>query len=263
MLVYILNQCGKPLMPCNPSKARKLLKENKAKVVKIEPFTLQLLHGSSGYKKEITLGVDAGSKTVGLSATTTKRELLSAEVQLRNDVVDLLSTRRQNRQTRRGRLRYRKPRFLNRVKSKNKGWLAPSIENKIQTHLTIVGNVHKILPVSKIIVEVASFDIQKIKNPSISGEDYQQGEQMDFWNVREFVLFRDGHQCHGKKGCKNKILNVHHIESRKVGGDSPSNLITLCEECHNNYHKGKLELNIKRGHGFKDATFMGIMRWSF
>lgn len=263
MLVYILNQCGKPLMPCSSSKARKLLKENKSKVVKIEPFTLQLLHGSSGYKQEITLGVDAGSKMVGLSATTTKRELFSAEVQLRTDVVDQLSTRRQNRRTRRGRLRYRKPRFLNRVKSKNKGWLAPSIENKLQTHLTIVGNVHKILPVSKIIVEVASFDIQKIKNPSIGGEGYQQGEQLDFWNVREFVLFRDGHQCHGKKGCKNKILNVHHIESRKVGGDSPSNLITLCEECHNNYHKGKLELNLKRGQGFKDATFMGIMRWSF
>lgn len=250
-------------MPCKSSKARKLLKQNKAKVVKLEPFTIQLLYGSSGYKQEITLGVDAGSKMIGLSATTTKKELFSAEVQLRNDIVDLLSTRRQNRRTRRNRLRYRKPRFLNRVKSKNKGWLAPSIENKILTHLTIVGNVHKILPVSKVIVEVASFDIQKIKNPNISGANYQQGEQMDFWNVREYVLFRDGHQCHGKKGCKNKILNVHHIESRKVGGDSPNNLITLCKECHNDYHKDKLELNIKRGQKFKDATFMGIMRWSF
>lgn len=263
MLVYVLNQNGKPLMPCKPSRARKLLKENKAKIIKIEPFTIQLLHGSSGYKQEITLGVDAGSKVIGLSATTTKKELFSTEVQLRNDIVDLLSTRRQNRRTRRNRLRYRQPRFLNRVRSKNKGWLAPSIENKIQTHLTIIGKVYKILPVSKVIVEVASFDIQKINNPNISGRGYQQGEQMDFWNVREYVLFRDGHQCHGKKGCKNKILNVHHIESRKVGGDSPSNLITLCEECHNDYHKGKLELNLKRGQGFKDAAFMGIMRWSF
>ena len=250
-------------MPCKPSKARKLLRQNKAKVVKPEPFTIQLLYGSSGYKQEITLGVDAGSKAVGLSATTNKKELFSAEVQLRNDIVDLLSTRRQNRRTRRNRLRFRKPRFLNRVKSKNKGWLAPSIENKIQTHLTIVGNVHKILPVSKIIVEVASFDIQKIKNPTISSKEYQQGEQMDFWNVREYVLFRDGHQCHGEKGCKNKILNVHHVESRKTGGDSPSNLITLCEECHDDYHKGKLELNLRRGQKYKDATFMGIMRWSF
>lgn len=250
-------------MPCKSSKARKLLKQNKAKVVKIEPFTIQLLYGSSGYKQEITLGVDAGSKVVGLSATTTKKELFSAEVQLRNDVVDLLSTRRQNRRTRRNRLRYRKPRFLNRVKSKNKGWLAPSIENKILTHLTIVGNIHKVLPVSKIIVEVASFDMQKIKNSTISGIGYQQGDQLGFWNTREYVLFRDGHQCRGKKGCKNKILNVHHIESRKIGGDSPSNLITLCEECHDDYHKGKLQLNIKRGQKFNDATFMGIMRWSF
>ncbi|KJS89989.1 RNA-guided endonuclease IscB [Desulfosporosinus sp. BICA1-9] len=263
MLTYVLNQNGKPLMPCKSSKARRLLKQSKAKVVKLEPFTLQLLHGSSGYKQEITLGVDAGSKMIGLSATTENNELYSADIQLRNDVVDLLSTRRQNRRTRRNRLRYRKPRFLNRVKSKNKGWLAPSIENKIQTHLTVVRNVYKVLPVSKVIVEVASFDIQKIKNPSISGTDYQQGEQIDFWNIREYVLFRDGHQCHGKKGCNNKILNVHHIESRKVGGDSPSNLITLCEECHNDYHKGKLELNINRGQKFKDATFMGIMRWSF
>ena len=263
MLTYVLNQNGKPLMPCKSSKARRLLKQSKAKVVKLEPFTLQLLHGSSGYKQEITLGVDAGSKMIGLSATTENNELYSADIQLRNDVVDLLSTRRQNRRTRRNRLRYRKPRFLNRVKSKNKGWLAPSIENKIQTHLTVVRNVYKVLPVSKVIVEVASFDIQKIKNPSISGTDYQQGEQIDFWNIREYVLFRDGHQCHGKKGCNNKILNVHHIESRKVGGDSPSNLITLCEECHKDYHKGKLELNINRGQKFKDATFMGIMRWSF
>lgn len=145
MLVYVLNQNGKPLMPCSSSKARKLLKENKAKVVKIEPFVIQLLHGSSGYKQEITLGVDAGSKVIGLSATTKSKELYSAEVQLRNDIVELLSTRRQNRRNRRNRLRYRKPKFLNRVKSKNKGWLAPSIENKIQTHLTVVSKVYKIL----------------------------------------------------------------------------------------------------------------------
>jgi len=121
----------------------------------------------------------------------------------------------------------------------------------------------KILPISKIIIEVASFDIQKIKNPDIEGEQYQQGEQLGFWNVREYVLWRDGYKCQGKKGCKNKILNVHHIESRKTGGNSPSNLITLCESCHKDYHAGKLKLNLKRGQSFKDAAFMGIMRWTF
>ena len=251
-------------MPTTPCKARKLLKQGKAKVVKREPFTIQLLYATGETKQNITLGVDAGSKIIGLSATTDKQELFSAEVELRNDIVKLLATRRELRRSRRNRkTRYRKSRFLNRVRSKNKGWLAPSVENKIQTHLKIISKIHEILPISKIIIEVASFDIQKIKNPDIEGEQYQQGEQLGFWNVREYVLWRDGYKCQGKKGCKNKILNVHHIESRKTGGNSPSNLITLCESCHKDYHAGKLKLNLKRGQSFKDAAFMGIMRWTF
>lgn len=249
-------------MPTTPSKARKLLKQGKAKVIKKEPFTIQLLYATGETKQDITLGVDAGSKMIGLSATTDKEELFSAEVELRNDIVDLLSIRREFRRARRNRLRYRKPKFLNRVHSKNKGWLAPSVENKIQTHLKIIQKVCSILPITNIIVEVASFDIQKIKNPEIQGIEYQQGEQLGFWNVREYVLWRDGYKCQGRKGCKNKILNVHHIESRKTGGNSPNNLITLCEDCHKDYHAGKLKLNLKRGQSFKDAAFMGIMRWT-
>jgi hypothetical protein len=217
------------------TKSKKVIEKNKAKVIKRVPFIIQLLYGSSGYKQEITLGVDAGSKYIGLSATTKENELYSAELQLRSDIVKLLADRRQYRRTRRNRkTRYRKARFLNRVSSKHKGWLAPSIENRINTHISIVNKLHNILPITKIIVETASFDIAKIKNPNINGTEYQQGEQLDFWNIREYVLFRDDHRCHGRKGCKNKILNVHHIESRKTGGDSPSNLITLCEDCHKN-----------------------------
>ena len=267
MLVYVLNKNGKPLMPCKPQKARKLLKDGKAKVKRTEPFTIQLIGGSSGYKQDMTLGIDAGSKHIGLSASTEEKELYAVDVEIRNDIVDLLSTRRQNRRTRRNRkTRYRKCRFLNRVKSKNKGWLAPSIENKIQAHFKVVADVHKILPVSKIVVETASFDIQKIKNPSIESVGYQQGEQLGFWNVREYVLFRDGHTCQCCKGkSKDKILNVHHIESRKTGGDAPNNLITLCETCHKGYHNGTIQLpkSIHRGMSFRDTAFMGIMRWSF
>lgn len=262
-MVYVLNMYDKPLMPCKEAKARKLLRDNLAIVIRREPFTIKLIFECENKTQDITLGIDAGSKFIGVSATTNTKELYSAEVELRNDIVDLLSTRRQNRRTRRNRLRYRKARFLNRVKSKNKGWLAPSIENKIQTHFKIVEKLHQILPITKIIIETASFDIQKINNQTIQGIEYQQGNQLDFWNIREYILFRDGHKCHGRKGCKGKILNVHHIETRKTGGNSPNNLITLCEDCHNDYHQGKLELNLKRGQSFKDATFMGIMRWSF
>jgi len=263
-VVYIISKTGKPLMPTNRlGKVRHLLKDGLANVVQRMPFTIQLLYDSDEYTQPITLGVDAGSKTIGLSATTDKKEVFSAEVQLRTDIVDLLSTRRQNRRTRRShKTRYRKVRFQNR--KQDKGWLAPSIRNKIATHLTVVDKIHKILPITKIIVEVAQFDIQKIKNPEISGVEYQQGEQLDFFNVREYVLYRDDHKCQLCNGkSKDKILNVHHIESRKTGGNAPNNLITLCETCHKKHHEGNIELKVKRGQLFKDASFMGVMRWAF
>ncbi len=267
-MVYVLNKDGQPLMPTNRhGKVNHLLKDGKAKIINYCPFTIQLLYNSTNYTQDINLGIDAGSKHIGISATTKDKVLIESDVELRNDIVDLVSTKRQNRRSRRNRkTRYRKARFDNRTATKKKGWIAPSIKHKIETHLTVVEKVNKILPVTKIIVETASFDIQKIKNPDISGEEYQQGEQMDFWNVREYVLFRDNHICQCCKGkSKDKILNVHHIKSRKTEGNAHNNLITLCETCHTKYHKGLIELpdRIKRGQAFNDAAFMGIMRWTF
>lgn len=263
-MVYVINKEGQALMPTERfGKVRRLLKNGLAHVVCRIPFTIQLDYETTNFVQPISLGVDAGSKHIGISATTSEKELYAADVELRNDIVEKLSARREQRRTRRNRLRYRKARFNNRVSSKRKGWLAPSIENKIQTHLTVVEKIHKFLPITNIVVETASFDIQKIKNPSISSEEYQQGEQLDFFNVREYVLFRDNHTCQHCKGkSKDPILNVHHIESRKIGGNSPSNLITLCESCHKAYHKGKIVLEVKRSASFRDAAFMGIARWT-
>ena len=180
-------------------------------------------------------------------------------------MTDLLSGRHELRSGRRNRkTRYREPRFDNRVHSKNEGWLAPSVENRINAHISRIEDAMSFLPITSITVETAVFDIQKIKHPEIAGEAYQQGEQLGFWNVREYVLFRDGHVCQACKGkSKDPILNVHHIESRKTGGDAPNNLITLCETCHKAYHAGKLKkFNPKRGHSFRAEAFMGIMRWT-
>ena len=267
-MVYVLNVNGQPLMPTDRhGKVKHLLKEGKAKVVKHCPFTIQLTYEVGNHCQPITLGIDAGSKMIGLSATTATKEVYAGEVELRNDIVELLSTRRELRRSRRNRkTRYRACRRDNRKATKKKGWLAPSIRHKIDTHSKVVADLHKILPITKIVAEVAAFDIQKIKNPDISGIEYQWGEQLGHWDVREYVLFRDGHVCQCCKGkSKDKILEVHHIESRKTGGDAPNNLITLCKTCHTNYHAGIIELpkHIKRGMKFNDATFMGIMRWSF
>ncbi len=261
MLVYVLNKHGKPLMPCGPAKARILLKNGKAKVVKRTPFTIQLLHGSSGYKQAVTLGVDSGYKHIGVSAITDNKELFSAEVELRTNIKDLLTEKRMYRRNRRSRLWHRKPRFLNRKRTA--GWLAPSVQHKADSHVKLVNFISNLLPITKVVVEVASFDIQKIKNPAISGKDYQNGDQTGFWNAREYVLHRDGHTCQICKGkSKDKILNVHHIKPRSNGGaDRPDNLITLCETCHKAYHKGKLELKVRPSKEFKAETFMSMVRW--
>jgi hypothetical protein len=262
-MVYVQDINGNPLMPTTRhGKVRRLLKNNKAVVVNLCPFTIRLTYETTNYKQEITLGVDTGTKHVGLSATTKSKELYSSEVILRSDIVDLLSTRREQRRTRRNRLRYRKPRFYNRVGANKSNWIAPSIQQRIDSHIKIVSDVYKILPVSKLIIEVAQFDTQKIKNPDITNIEYQQGDQLGFWNVREYVLTRDNHKCQHCKGkSKDKILNVHHIESRKTGGDSPSNLITLCETCHNEFNKGNIDLKVKREKSLRDAAVMGIMKW--
>lgn len=264
-MVFVQSIRGKRLMPCTEAKARHLLKAKRAICIRREPFTIKLRFKCENKTQSITLGIDAGAKHIGLSASTGKKEVFAADVELRTDVMKLISSRRELRRARRTRkTRYRKPRFDNRIHAKKKGWLAPTIRNRIEAHLQFVKKLMAVLPITKIVVETASFDIQKIKNHDISGKEYQQGEQTDSWNIREYVLFRDNYECqhcHGKS--RDKILNVHHLESRKTGGNAPNNLITLCKTCHEAYHKGKIQLKQKRGQSFRAAAFMGIMRWAF
>lgn len=261
-MVYVLDKEGKPLMPTvRHGNVRRLLRDGKAHVVRLQPFTIQLNYESTTYRQEVSLGIDAGSVHIGVSATTEKKELFAAEVVLRTDIVKKLASRLELRRGRRFRkTRYRKPRFNNR--RKKEGWIAPSVRNKAESHLKVIRLVHSLLPVTKTTIEVAQFDAQKIKNDAIQGVEYQQGEQMGFWNIREYVLARDGHKCQHCKGKSgDKILNVHHLESRKTGGNAPNNLITLCETCHKAYHRGEFELKIKRGTSLRDAAVMNIMRW--
>ncbi len=272
-MVYVLNKNGQPIMPTERyGKVRRMLKSGKATVIRRCPFTIQLTYDIGKPETQpVSLGIDAGSKTIGVSATTKAKVLYEAEVTLRNDIVELLSTRSENRRARRSRkTRYRQPRFNNRAK--HEGWLAPSVQQKIDTHLAVIRRIHEILPISDITVEVASFDLQRLKADleglkRPKGEEYQQGEQLGFWNAREYVLWRDNHLCQCCKGkSKDKVLEVHHRESRKTGGDAPNNLVTLCKTCHTGHHKGTVTLPesiTKRGTSFRDAVFMGIMRWAF
>lgn len=261
MLVFVKNKHGEPLMPCKPRKARLLLKQGKAKVIRTKPFTIQLLYGSSGYKQSITLGVDSGYENIGVSAVTEKEELFSAEVTLLKGMSERLKERAMYRRQRRNRLRYRKPRFDNRRRPE--GWLAPSIQHKLDSHIRLVNLIKSFLPVTKVIVEVANFDIHQIKSPEIEGKAYQQGEQYGYYNLREYILHRDNHQCQ-RCGAKDIPLEVHHIGYWK--GDRtnrPGNLSALCIKCHHpkNHEQGGFlwgwEPKLKN---FKPETFMSTVR---
>ena len=269
-MVYVLDTDGQPLMPTTRhGKVRRLLNSHLAKVVKRCPFTIQLLYQTTKETQPVSLGVDAGSKHIGLAATTDKKVVYQEELVPRNNVVKLISARRILRRSRRNRkTRYRKARFNNRVHSKHKGWLAPSIEVKIQEHVTAIKRICQILPISEIHVETAEFDLQRLKameegKPLPVGTDYQLGEQYDFYNTRQYILHRDGYTCQCCGAHDNNVkLHVHHIESRQTGGNAPNNLITLCEHCHKALHEGKLKLSKrkKRSRSYRDAAFMGIMR---
>ena len=272
-MVCVKSIDGKALMPTSNAKARKLLKQKKAKVVSLRPFVIKLTYKTkTEYTQKLDLGIDSGYSNIGFSVIDTKQEYIAGEVKLLEGMKKRLLEKSSYRKARRGRLRYRKPRFNNRVKSKKKGWLAPSIRHKLDTHIKFIDELKGILPIGKITIEVGNFDIQKMNNPSISGKEYQEGDMLGFWNVREYVLHRDGHECQNPnckyKGNKEQILKVHHIKYRSKGGtDRPENLITLCSKCHTpaNHKKGKFLydwcMNGKKVRGFKEATFMNIIRW--
>lgn len=260
-------------MPCSPGKARLLLKQQKAKVIRTMPFTIQLTVATGETTQPITLGVDSGYEHIGLSAVTEKQELFSAEVLLRKDVSRLITERKMYRKTRRSRkTRYRKCRFLNRIAKFKRNPLAPSIQHKLDSHLRIIGKVAEILPVTRIVVETANFDIQQLRadlggKGKLHSNQYQRGEQLGFANVKAYVLHRDGYQCqhckgHGRKQLTKDVkLHVHHIVKRSEGGsERPDNLVTLCKVCHDKLHAGSIQLNVKVTKGFRAETFMSTVR---
>ncbi|AKB74154.1 hypothetical protein MSLAZ_0893 [Methanosarcina lacustris Z-7289] len=262
MLVFVINQNKKSLMPCKPSKARKLLQAGKAKVVRNTPFTIKLLFGSSGYTQPVIAGMDTGSKVVGCAAIANGKVLYQSEIYLRENVSKKMDQRKMYRRTRRGRkTRYRPARFDNRGNSRREGRLAPSIKSKLEAHFREKRFLESLLPVTGWKVELASFDIHKITNSEVSGVGYQEGDLKGFYNVKAYVLDRDDYTCqHCREKSKDSRLHCHHIVFRSnQGSDAPENLITLCETCHKALHNGEFKLSGSKSKT-KHATEIGILK---
>lgn len=282
MLVHVLNRHGEALMPCHPAKARKLLKDGKAKPAKGKTgyFTIQLLYGSSGYKQEIVVGIDTGAKRVPIAAVGNGKVYYAKEKMLRTDIKKQLFGRSTHRHSRRHRkTRYRKPRYSNRVKTKcarcgvnnvPKRWkkvkrekgkslkkvcnsrtklcrlckgkkgqhnrphiLAPSILNKAES---ILNDIHKLslsIPISKVVVEIASFDTQKMANTDIEGISYQHGTLFGY-EIKQYLLTVHKHKCAYCGGLSgDNILEIEHIHPQSKGGSNKvSNLTISCRVCN-------------------------------
>ena len=266
-MVYVINFDNTPLMPCTSVIARLLLSQGKAKCIKRTPFTIKLLYQATKYTQSIILGIDTGSSKIGSSAVKDNGDVIYlSEVEIRNDISEKLKQRSKYRRNRRNRkTRYRKARWLNRKNSIKKDRFSPTMTSKVNSHLKEIKYVQTLLPVSRIILETATFDPHALKNPTVLSKKwlYKKGINYGFANTKAYVLDRDNHTCQYCKGkSKDSKLEVHHIVFRRNGGsDEPENLICLCKTCHDQLHDGNITLKGGKAKGhLKHATQMNSIR---
>ena len=258
--VFVLNMYGKPLMPCSNRKARLLLEAGKAKIVQYNPFTIQLNYPTPDKVQECNLGVTLGSKNIGIAVTVDDTVVHQSTVELRQDIPELLQTRRMYRKNRKYRkTRYREKRFLNR-KSVNYG-NPPSVRSKVQAILKWIDWFTAHVPNCTLYVLALRFNISVLqkKNPA-----YVEQPSLDAHNERDYIIKRDSQTCQicgkfvGNKG------RVHHIQFRSKGGtNSRQNKLTICEDCHTSqaHKKGgilykKLLEQQSKGMSYKSTSFM-------
>ncbi|KAM3103268.1 RNA-guided endonuclease IscB [Phormidesmis sp. 146-12] len=272
-LVLVLDTHKTPLTPCKPTIARKLLNAGKAAVFRRFPFTIILKEEVIATPESITLKLDPGSQTTGIALVQGSRVLFGAELTHRGQAIKAsLESRRSLRRGRRARhTRYRPARFLNRPRPE--GWLAPSLQHRVETTMTWVNKFIRLAPIGSIVQELVRFDLQQLENPEISGIEYQQGELAGY-EVREYLLNKWDRKC-AYCSAENIPLQVEHIQPKAKGGSNRiSNLCLACEKC--NLKKGTQDIKVflakkpdllkrvlaQAKRPLKDAAAVNSTRWA-
>ncbi len=271
--IFVLDTNHIPLTPCKPSMAHKLLTAGKVAVFRRFPFTIILKKRVTATIESITLKLDPGSKTTGIALLQSEKVIFGAELTHRGQAIKAsLESRRSLRRGRRSRhTRYRQARFLNRTRKE--GWLAPSLQHRVETILTWVNKLHRLAPIGLIVQELVRFDLQQLENPEISGIEYQQGE-LQGYEVREYLLNKWNRKC-AYCDAENVALQVEHIHPKAKGGSNRiSNLCLACQAC--NQKKGTQDIKqflakkpdiLKRilavaQRPLKDAAAVNSTRWA-
>jgi 5-methylcytosine-specific restriction endonuclease McrA len=238
---FVLNHNKQPLDPIHPSIARRLLKAGKAAVFRMYPFTIIYKREVNQTPTPIEIKLDPGSKTTGIALLQNDKVVWAAELTHRGrNISASLESRRAIRRNRRARkTRYRPARFLNRTRQS--GWLAPSLQHRVDTTLTWVNKLIKFAPIGSIVQELVRFDLQQLEHPEISGIEYQQGELLGY-EVREYLLNKWNRQCTYCEA-KDVPLQVEHVKPKASGGKNRiSNLCLACDKC--NKKKGVLDIKV-------------------
>jgi hypothetical protein len=236
---FVLDDDGNKLDPTTVQKAWILIRKNKAKLISKYPMIIQLnkvIKTDNINTDEIRCGIDDGGLHVGIALVqkckTKNKVLLKGTIEQRNDVKKLMDIRRGYRRYKRYHKRHRPARFNNRATSKRKGRIAPSILQKRQATLRVINNINKWINIDLFYLEDVCIDIRALTDGYKSYNwKYQKSNRLDE-NLRKATIMRDGCKCMmcGKTNCK---LEAHHIKPRRLGGSNTiSNLITLCEKCH-------------------------------
>ncbi len=233
--VFVLDQNQNPLMPCHPARAREILSSGKAKEIRRFPFTIILIDRQGGEVQPTQVKVDPGSKTSGVAlvadAKRGKKVVFAFNLEHRGHAIkESLDQRRGIRRSRRARkTRYRAPRFDNR--RREEGWLPPSLKSRVDNVRHQVKKISSVSPVDTIAVETVRFDTQKLRDPEISGVEYQQGELLGY-EIREYLLEKWQRTC-SYCGKKDQPLEIDHIHPKSRGGtDSVTNLTLACSPCN-------------------------------
>ena len=266
--VFVLDTHKQPLDPIHPAEARKLLRGGQAAIFRTYPFTIILKFGGTQAPEPLRVKVDPGSKTTGLAVVhnATGRVVWGANLNHRGQrIKDALAGRRAIRRSRRNRkTRYRQRRFLNRKRPQ--GWLAPSLQSRVDNIVTWVKRLGMVSNVTDISMELVRFDMQQMDHPEISGVEYQQGELAGY-EVREYVLEKFNRRCAYCK-VENVPMQIEHIVPRARGGSNRvSNLTLACEPC--NQKKGARtaeefgypEVQRQAKRPLKDAAAVNSTRW--
>ena len=191
-------------MPCKQAKARKLLRDGKAKPVKRVPFTIKLTWDCEENVQPVTLGMESVRRISGYSAIANGEILMSGYINHRTDVKKKRETRATNRRQRRSRLWHRPPRFDNRASSKQSGRLPPSIKANANEIIRVVNKLP--LPITSIIIEDVLIDIARLNDPNLKGSAYRKSNRLHE-NLRPYVMILSANNAVSKTPAWRLIIS--------------------------------------------------------